>query len=406
MIGKPALLFYCQHSLGMGHLVRAFGLAAALAHDFQVVFLNGGRFPQGMTVPDGITAVDLPPLGMDEQSQLISLDARYTVEVGKQLRRKLILQHFERLRPAAIVIELFPFGRKKFADEIIPLLEAARSAGQARPRIVCSLRDILVASRRDQQHHDDRAARRFNELFDAAMVHADPAFVRLEESFRPSIPLTSPVHYTGFVTAARRPVPAVQREPCLVVSAGGGIVGGPLFRTAVEAHRLLGGEAPWPLRVVAGPFLPEDDWRWLQAAADTTPRLEVIRSVPDLGSMLGRVAASISQCGYNTAMDILASRVPALVVPFAEGREDEQMNRARRLERLELLRVLDPLDLTPASMAEAMQALAKFEPAAPLLNLDGARVAADLVRDLVAKVARQRSARSSQSHGVPVDELA
>ena len=39
----PTLLFYCQHSLGIGHLTRSFALAAALAQRFRVVFLNGGR---------------------------------------------------------------------------------------------------------------------------------------------------------------------------------------------------------------------------------------------------------------------------------------------------------------------------------------------------------------------------
>jgi predicted glycosyltransferase len=41
---KPALLFYCQHSIGMGHLTRSFALALALARDFRVAFLNGGPF--------------------------------------------------------------------------------------------------------------------------------------------------------------------------------------------------------------------------------------------------------------------------------------------------------------------------------------------------------------------------
>ena len=45
---KPALLFYCQHSIGMGHLTRSFALAAALAQDFRIVFLNGGPFPPGL----------------------------------------------------------------------------------------------------------------------------------------------------------------------------------------------------------------------------------------------------------------------------------------------------------------------------------------------------------------------
>jgi predicted glycosyltransferase len=53
-------------------------------------------------------------------------------------------------------------------------------------------------------------------------------------------------------------------------------------------------------------------------------------------------AVSVSQGGYNTTMDILGCTTPAVVVPYGEGREDEQAARAQRLERLGALRVLDP----------------------------------------------------------------
>ena len=383
MNAKPALLFYCQHSLGMGHLVRAFGLVRALTRDFNVVLLNGGRFPEGINAPPDMKVVDLPPLGMDNASQLVSLDDRYSVEEAKALRRRRIMTTFETLKPAVILVELFPFGRKKFADEIVPLLEAARAAGRTRPKVLCSLRDILVGSRGDKQRHDDRAARLINDLFDAVLVHADPGFVRLEESFRPSFPLQVPVHYTGFVTAVRAPAAGQSRERCLVVSAGGGMVGAPLFRAAVEAQRILAGGQPLPMRIVAGPFLPEQDWKWLQAAADDTCGLELVRSVPDLGTMFGQVAASVSQCGYNTAMELLASNVAALVVPFAEGREDEQSNRARRLQRIGLVRMLEPAHLNPAALADALRTLADFQPSAARLSLDGARNTVEIIGQII-----------------------
>jgi predicted glycosyltransferase len=36
-MSRPTVLFYCQHSLGLGHLVRSFALAGALAERFRVV---------------------------------------------------------------------------------------------------------------------------------------------------------------------------------------------------------------------------------------------------------------------------------------------------------------------------------------------------------------------------------
>ena len=45
---KPALLFYCQHSVGLGHLMRSYALTEALAERFRVVLLAGGELPRGI----------------------------------------------------------------------------------------------------------------------------------------------------------------------------------------------------------------------------------------------------------------------------------------------------------------------------------------------------------------------
>ena len=115
-----------------------------------------------------------------------------------------------------------------------------------------------------------------------------------------------------------------------------------LLRTAIQAYELLRVPDKPEMRVIGGPFIPEQSWQALEEIAREKQGVSLIRSVPDLGVELRRAAASISQCGYNTAMDILRSRVPALVVPFSGEKQDEQMNRARRLERLGALRVLEP----------------------------------------------------------------
>jgi len=45
--------------------------------------------------------------------------------------------------------------------------------------------------------------------------------------------------------------------------------------------------------------------------------------------MLYHAAASVSLCGYNTALDILQAGTPAVFVPFDDGSEVEQGLRAR-----------------------------------------------------------------------------
>ena len=146
-MSPPTLLFYCQHSLGLGHLVRSFALAEALAERFRVMLLNGGLLPRDLPVPAGVEVESLPPLGMDVDGTLVSRDGRRTAERALELRRERMLELRAELHADVVFVELFPFGRKKFASELVPLLEASRAAGGLN---VSSLRDILVGSRRDQ----------------------------------------------------------------------------------------------------------------------------------------------------------------------------------------------------------------------------------------------------------------
>ena len=152
----------------------------------------------------------LPPLGVGAAGGFVSHDPRYTVEQAWAVREERILAAFRAVRPVAVLVELFPFGRAKFARELVPLLEAARAAGAL---TACSLRDILVSSRADQQDYDDRAAAIANAHLDAVLVHSDPGFARLEETFAPRRPLRVPVHYTGFVVRDRAPGRAAARRP-------------------------------------------------------------------------------------------------------------------------------------------------------------------------------------------------
>ena len=390
---KPPLLLYCQHSVGMGHLTRSFALAQALAQDFRVVFLNGGPFPPGLRAPAGVEIIDLPPLGMVDGHNLVSRDARFDVEQAKRLRRDAVRDAYAQLDPRVLLLELFPFGRKKFAFELLPLLKAARRTARP-PLVLTSVRDILVNARPDRQHHDDRARWITDRYFDAVLVHSDPRFARLEQSFSPRFALRAPVFHTGFVLPERARSQSLQRDARVLVSAGGGMAGYPLFRAALDAQEDLWRQLGIPMRLVAGPFLPEEQWNELLRASAGRPGLELIRSVPDLCLEMGGAALSVSQCGYNTSMDILSSRVPALVVPYAAGREDEQLNRAERLADLGALRLLHPGKLNAESLAQAIRECLEFQPNACTLDLNGAVRSASLIVQLIKDQDEGRYARS------------
>jgi predicted glycosyltransferase/broad specificity phosphatase PhoE len=382
-VTRPSLLFYCHHSLGLGHLVRSLALAEELATRFRVVFLSGGTAPEGRPWPAGVEVVELPALSMQANRELVGV-AGVDVDAAIAHRRSLILRTFDDVAPSVVVVELFPFGRRRLADEITALLDRAAELGDDRPVVATSVRDILVRGRSSQQPRDNAAAVLANRHLDAVLVHGDPSFAAFEEFFRPNVRWTVPVHHTGFVvpTPTSRATNGVARQRRVVVTAGGGRVGERLMQAAIEAQRELYADG-FRMSVLAGPLAPPETWERLSRLASDVPGVDLRRQADDLVPELQRAAVSISQCGYNTSLDIIAARVPALVVPFMAPKEDEQVERARRLERLGLVRLLHPDRADAGRLAAEVRLLAGTVPPESTLDLGGARRSAEILSELV-----------------------
>jgi predicted glycosyltransferase len=336
-MGRPTLLLYCQHSLGLGHLTRSWALAGHLSRIFRVVFVSGGAPPVGVTPPRGIETIELPALAQHSDGQLFAVDTTAAIDDVRRERKRQLVALYRSLRPDVLVVELFPFGRRKFRDELIALLDETRR--EPRPVVATSVRDLLVDRAEQQQQHDDRARQIVDAYFDLVLVHSDPRFATLDETFRPTQAMATPVHHTGFVVGSGGVDRAAPGRAGILVSGGGGRFAERLYAMAIDAHRLLGPAAP-RMTIVAGPLCCGDTVARLRDAAATNPKIRVERTVTNLSGLMTRAAVSVSQCGYNTALDIVRAGVPAIVVPFEENGDSEQRARATRLEQLNVVRVV------------------------------------------------------------------
>jgi predicted glycosyltransferase len=369
---KARILFYVQHLLGIGHLARASRIGAALAgHGFAVTMVTGGLPVHGFPGP-GVDHVALEPVAAAPEgfSGLVDVQGRPVDEALKARRRDRLLAVLSETVPHAVVIEAFPFGRRQVRFELLPLLDAI-AAAERPPLLATSVRDIL--QERAKPGRDAETVDLLNRHFDLVMVHGDPAFARLEDTFPLARDIRPPVAYTGLVTGKPATplapaVPAADRYDVLV-SAGGGAAGARLVAAGVEAARRLPG-----LRfgLITGPNLPQAAFE--EAAARAPASLSLMRFRDDFPALLASAGLSVSQAGYNTVGDILGTGCRSLLVPFAEGGETEQSARAARLERLGLATVVEERDLTGETLAAAVgAALARPKPPAAALNLDGAR---------------------------------
>jgi predicted glycosyltransferase len=380
---KPVLLYYCQQTDGMCGLIRAFTIGNRLTDRFRVVIVNGGLLPPGTGVPGTIELVQLPPLRTDVDSNVFSVDQPAAMQSEIALRREIILEKNEQLKPRVILMETFPFGSRNPGDELTPLIERVVHRTITKPLIICSVLDILPDSRRDNAGRDDRTTALLNKHFDTVIVHSDPLFSRLEEYYQPRNVLTTPVYHSGFVVRDRNPLPrSDQREKRILVSAGDGIVGGALFRAAAEAHRLIWGIDQLPMTIIAGPCLPEQEWENLEKIARDLPGLDLKRSVPDLGAEMAKVSWAVSHCGYNAAVDVIATGVYALLVPQENNHGSDQADRLQRMSHWRAARTLMPRHLNGASLANSIYQLIKFKPAATDFNLDGAEITANIIYEL------------------------
>ncbi|HIC80994.1 MAG TPA: glycosyl transferase family 28 [Kiloniellaceae bacterium] len=347
------VMLYVQHLLGIGHIRRGVVLARAFQRaGLKVVFVTGG-LPIGDLGLPGVEVVQLPPARAQDETFAVIVDAqdRPIDEAWMAARRAQLLDLYRRKRPRVVMIELYPFGRRKMRFELEPLVAEARRADPP-ALIACSLRDIV--NRPERPEKASWMLETFRRDFDLLYVHGDPAFFRIETSFPEAAALSERLHYTGYVTEAGRVLPAPKADDPeaghgeVIVSVGGGAVGHHLVEAALAARPLTAlAEIPW--RILIGPNMPEPEYRELAALAP--PDVVVERARSDFALLLTRARLSISQAGYNTIMEVLAAGLPGVVVPFAGGTETEQTLRAERLAAEGYLTVVDEQGLSGETLA-------------------------------------------------------
>lgn len=343
-----SVLFYVQHLLGIGHLARASRVARALIdRGMAVTLVTGGLPVPGFPGPD-IPHLALPPVAVadggfkglyDANGQPV--DAAYLTA-----RRDMLLAAFHDIRPDIVITEAFPFGRRQMRFELLPLLEAIRAA-RPRPLLAASVRDIL--QKHGRLDRDQETVDQVREYFDLVLIHGDPAFAALGDSFPFADAIADKVVYTGLVCPTP-PAPATEAFD-VIVSAGGGAVGSELVHAAVRAAALMPDLARWC--ILTGPNLPQAQFDALAATPPANVSLERFRR--DLASLMSGARLSVSQAGYNTVGDILQAGCRALLVPYTAQGETEQADRAALLQRAGRVSVLPSEGLTPESLVAAIQ---------------------------------------------------
>ncbi|MBB3996358.1 glycosyltransferase [Aureimonas pseudogalii] len=361
-----SVLITVTHLLGVGHLTRSAALGRALARaGHRVTLVSGGR-PADLVDTAGLEFVQLPPVHCEgtDFTRLLSEAGTPIDDALRAERIRRLLAAFEHAAPDVVITETYPFGRRALRGEFRALLDAA-TARTPRPAILASIRDILNPPSRPQKAADAEAILRV--FYDGVLVHGDEAAAPLALSWPVGTALERQLVYTGYLggdALSDDAAPTSSGE--IVVSGGGSAAGLALFEAAAGAADLDTSAHHW--RILVGQGVPESAFDMLRERAVNAI---VERARPDFRRLLAAAEVSVSQAGYNTALDLAATGARAVLVPFEQGAEQEQRLRAEGLAAARRATLLPERDLTPAALLDAVaREAAKPHPVASA-SLDG-----------------------------------
>lgn len=338
------ILYYCQSLVGIGHLTASLRIARELLAHHDVDFIQGGlETPERLEHP-GYRNLKLPTLLHDEDTGgFFAPDARASIDAVWRERAQAIASF---LRPPydAIVIEFFPFGRRRFRREIYALFDAVRAASGPIP-IFCSVREVLIpADARTERKIVAMIERDIHTIF----VRGDPAVVALDETFADVDSIRAKLVYTGYV-APEVPAASPPRRKTILVSQGGGDVGRELLRAAV----LTAPELPeFRFMLATGPRTPVEAIDALKAEVRSA-NVEIVPFLQNFQKHLSESALSISLGGDNTMLDVITTRTPALAYPYQGS--SEQALRIAKLAAAGFVHALEPGDLGPGRLGSKIR---------------------------------------------------
>lgn len=378
--GKPRrILYYCQSLVGVGHLACSLRVVERLLVHAEVDLIQGGLdVAREIEHPRYRNLRQTTLLHDEESGAFFDPGGTRSVEAIWETREREI-DAFLRPPYDAVVIEFYPFGRRRFKPEIMHLLRAVRAHSGPVP-VFTSVREVLVPRAVENERRMIESVRKH---IHTVFVRGDPAIVRFDETFSLASQIADKLFYTGYIAPAPLRDPPVRTNQILV-SQGGGNVGRELLEAALAvaprfpAHRFV---------LAAGARAAPPELDALRARVRSS-NVEIHPFLADFQRRLAASALSISMGGDNTLMDVVTTRTPALAWPYQDN--PEQGFRVRKFAEKGLVHELGTGDFAPERFeARIQQALATPYPRQPV-NTDGARITCERILGVLDALAEER----------------
>jgi len=330
--------FHSHDSFGLGHLRRTLTLAGALARQVpsaEILITTGSPCATHFALPVGVEIVKLPSVSKDAKGSYVPRSLGGDLASLVRLRRALLSEVQRSFNPDVLVVDHQVLG---LGDELQDVLAATRAAGT---RTILGLRDIIDAPDVVAREWGRPAARQaLREWYDRVCVYGDPRIFDARAEYPVPEELRANLEFVGYVGRAVVPERAERAAGApkqVLVTVGGGEDGYERLSTYLDALEL--GGCDWESTVVCGPLLDQEQFKTLKRRARRLSGCEITSFHADLPHLLSKSDAVVAMSGYNTSVEIMQSRVPAVLLPRCFPRR-EQLIRAERMQAAGLAQCL------------------------------------------------------------------
>lgn len=340
----PKGLFYSQPALGVGQLTRSLYLCKSLVKFFEIDFILGAPGINQTISSPRFHLHEMPPLWLKEWDNIPQLVDPFGKNSVEEIffQRARFLEPFLKIRYDFVIIELYPFSKWRFKEEIETIIQHARKINPS-CLILCSMRDIAG---KKTPHEQQQIVNKAKQYFDYIFVHSDPSIIPFDETFEMTSAIADKIVYTGYVANPESP-PTTKRGNRIVVSIGGGTYGLELPRAVSLAAAFL---KNYDFLFIMGPKTPpslREDLNLIQKTLDLT-NIHLSEFTGNFYSILSESCLSIS-LGGSTLVDLVKTRTPSLVYPMAHV---EHVLRANKFAAKGALKTLSIHDLHPERLCQ------------------------------------------------------
>jgi predicted glycosyltransferase len=368
----PRIAIFTHDTFGLGHVRRCLHITravAAAAPDAAILFVTGSPALHVMAdLPQTADYVKIPTIAKTGSRANRPPHLPIAQAEVARLRKEMIRQAVLTFAPDVFLVDNFPLGSQ---HELLETLQALREQST---RTVLGLRDVLDSPDVVQSDWERQGMYELIErYYDSVLVYGMETVFDVRTAYKMPARLAERVTFCGYVADASPLTRSAEdiragfglSSPLVVVTGGGGGDAFPLLKLSLQALEQVP-EAS--CLIVTGPLMAPRDRETLRERAERRGKTRVVDFVKDLPSYLAAADVVVSMCGYNTAAEIAAHRVPAIVVPrtwrYGEHlnrarttSEWEQLIRAQSLSERGVVRMLEPETASAENLAVEIRAM-------------------------------------------------